>query len=84
VGTYFSEELKAVIKLGYTVKMIKGIHFTRFKPFTEYVNHFYETKKNSIGPLRFITKSHLNNFYGIFGIKNNKLETLMIDSRDLP
>ena len=64
IGTYFSEELKAVEKLGYIIKPLEGYAFSKFKPFTDYINHFYLQKKNSKGPERFISKMHLNQFYG--------------------
>ena len=44
-GTYFSEELKAVIELGYEITLIKGYEFTKTDLFSDYVNHFYDIKK---------------------------------------
>lgn len=50
IGTYFSEELKAVIPHGYEVKLIRGIEFSKIDLFTDYVKHFYQIKKkNSFG-----------------------------------
>ena len=46
-GVYFSEELKAVEKLGYQFKLIKGYEFSKANLFESYVNYFYEIKKNS-------------------------------------
>lgn len=43
-GTYFSEEIKEVIKHGYKVKITKVYQFSRGKLFEDYVNHFYEKK----------------------------------------
>jgi len=34
--------------------------------FSDYVNNFYEQKRNSTGPPRFMAKLHLNALYGIF------------------
>lgn len=47
-GTYFSEEIKAVIKHGYKVKITKIYQFSKAKLFDDYVLHFYEKKKNSV------------------------------------
>ena len=45
-GTYFSEELKAVAKLGYKITLISGYEFSKVEDlFKGYVNHFYEVKK---------------------------------------
>jgi DNA polymerase type B, organellar and viral len=60
-GVYFSEELKAVEKLGYQIILIKGYEFTKFKPFNGYINNFYEIKKNSTSVERDIAKLQLNN-----------------------
>nr|YP_010296712.1 hypothetical protein MN596_mgp18 [Polyozellus multiplex]UMI33305.1 hypothetical protein [Polyozellus multiplex] len=51
IGTYFSEELKAVIKYGYTVKLISGYEFSKCDLFTDYIKHFYEQKKLAINLL---------------------------------
>src|SRR5258708_7663905 len=47
-GVYFSEELKAVVKLGYQIKLIKGYEFTKIDLFGKYVNTFYEIKRTTI------------------------------------
>jgi len=60
IGTYFSEELKAVQKYGYTFKFIKAYEFSKIDLFSDYVKHFYEQKKNSIDPERYLSKMHLN------------------------
>jgi hypothetical protein len=44
-GVYFSEELKAVSSYGYKIKLIRGYEFSKFFPFNEYVNDFYDKKK---------------------------------------
>lgn len=70
-GIYFSEELKAVSKLGYRIKLLEGYEFDKVDLFSDYVNHFYNIKKTSIknSPQRFIAKMHLNTLYGILGRK---------------
>ena len=63
-GTYFSEELKAAMKHGYTIKeIIVGYEFKReANLFKDYVNHFYEVKKaatiNKDITMRSISKLH--------------------------
>jgi hypothetical protein len=55
-GVYFSEELKAVVKLGYQIRLIRGYEFTRTDLFTKYVNTFYEIKRTSTGSEKAIAK----------------------------
>src|SRR5271156_4025431 len=83
IGTYFSEELKAVQKYGYTFKFIEGYEFSKMDLFSDYVRNFYEQKRNSTGPKRFIAKMHLNQLYGIFGRKHDLLETINIYKEEL-
>lgn len=71
-GTYFSEELKAAIKYGYKIHILKVFHFSRHPDlFTKYINHFYEIKKeatmNKDAAKKAIAKLHLNSLYGMFG-----------------
>jgi hypothetical protein len=88
-GVYFSEELKAVVKLGYQITLIRGYEFTRTKDlFTNYVNTFYELKRTSVGSEKAIAKLLLNNLYGYFGrkqisiltqnVKNSNLEPILL------
>lgn len=83
-GTYFSEELKAVVKYGYKVELISGYAFTKRNLFKNYVKYFYNVKKHSKGAERFIAKMHLNQLYGIFGRKIDLIETVNIHRNDLP
>lgn len=83
IGTYFSEELKAVKPYGYTFKFLEGYEFSKVDLFSEYVDHFYDKKKNSIGSERFIAKMHLNQLYGIFGRKHDLLETVNFYKEEL-
>ena len=45
IGVYFSEELKAVEKLGYKITLIKGYEFSKIDLFSKYIDHFFEKKK---------------------------------------
>jgi hypothetical protein len=38
IGIYFSEELKAVQKLGYKITLIKGYEFNKLDLFSKYIN----------------------------------------------
>jgi hypothetical protein len=77
-GSYFSEELKAAVSYGYCVKLISGYSFTRAKLFNDYINYFYDIKKNSTGSTKFIAKLHLNTLYGYFGRKQDLLTSKVI------
>ena len=82
-GVYFTEEMKDLLKYGYTFKLITGYEFSKADLFSDYVNHFYNIKKNSTGSTRFIAKMHLNQLYGIFGRKLTSIETINIYNKDL-
>jgi hypothetical protein len=84
IGTYFSEELKAVQKLGYKFRIIKAYEFTKVNLFTDFVNEFYAKKQYSVGSERFIAKMLLNTLYGIFGRSQVTLESINLDVKDLP
>lgn len=82
-GVYFSEELKAVEKLGYQFKLIKGYEFSKANLFESYIKYFYEIKKNSTGVERNMAKLQLNNLYGYFGRKQVGLTTLNVKNAEL-
>ena len=82
-AVYFSEELKAVAKLGYQFKLIKGYEFSKANLFKSYINYFYEIKKNSTGVERNMAKLQLNNLYGYFGRKQEGLTTLNVKNVEL-
>lgn len=75
-GVYYSEELKAVSKLGYQIKLLEGTEFSQFRPFDDYIDHFYDLKKNSTGGTRFIAKMQLNQLYGIFGRRQELIRSV--------
>jgi hypothetical protein len=68
---------------GYKFKVLKAFEYSQSYLFNEYVDHFYNTKKNSIGPQRFIAKMHLNQLYGYFGRKLDLIETVNINANEL-
>jgi hypothetical protein len=87
IAVYFSEELKEVIKYGYKVKLINGYEFTKMDLFSDYVDHFYDKKKNAKlnkdEASKFIAKMQLNQLYGIFGRKQELIETVNIQKKYL-
>jgi hypothetical protein len=68
---------------GYKFKVLKAFEYSQSYLFNEYVDHFYNIKKNSIGPQRFIAKMHLNQLYGYFGRKLDLIETVNINANEL-
>jgi len=72
-----------VLPYGYKFNFLEGYEFSKIDLFSDYVNHFYDKKKNSVGPERFIAKMHLNQLYGVFGRKHDLLETRNIYMEDL-
>jgi DNA polymerase type B, organellar and viral len=84
IGVYFSEELKAVIEHGYQINLIKGYEFSKIDLFSSYVNHFYDLKRKATGAARWIAKNHLNLLYGLFGRRNDLIQTMNINKKDLP
>jgi hypothetical protein len=81
-GIYFSEFLKANIKLGCIVEPISGEEFEGEYVFKDYIDHFYDKKAKSKAmkniPGTFISKMHLNQLYGVFGRKNEQIETICV------
>ena len=84
-ATYFSEEIKAVLKLdlGYKFTVIEAHSYTKEYLFQGFIKHFYEIKKNSVGPAKFLAKLCLNSLYGMFGRKLEINETLVVNSKNL-
>ena len=82
-GIYFSEELRNAANLGYKIKLISGYEFSKISLFNNYVDHFYNIKRNAKGPMRYISKLQLNTLYGVFGRKQDLIHTININSKDL-
>ena len=84
IGVYFSEELKLYTNNNhYKIKYLELYEFSRFYPFKDFVNTFYNIKCNSTGSDRFIAKLLLNNLYGFFGRSYRLIKTLKINNNDL-
>lgn len=80
---YFTEELKEIEKFGYKVDLIKVYNFSKHDIFTDYINYFYNIKRNSKGAQRLIAKMHLNQLYGYFGRRQTLIETKNVYREDL-
>ena len=73
-GTYFSEELKAVLdlNLGYQFNILEAHRYSSGNIFDKFVNHFYEIKRNSSGSKKFISKLMLNCLYGMLFLRDRE------------
>ena len=68
-GVYTSIEILRALELGYTFKYHRGVYFTSKVIFKEYVDFYYEMKKNSDknSSAYALSKLMLNSLYGRFG-----------------
>lgn len=83
-GIYFSEELKLYLKnKSYNIAYLELYEFSKFYPFKDYVNTFYDIKSKSLNIDRFIAKLLLNNLYGFFGRSYRLIKTMKIDNDKL-
>ena len=82
-ATYFSEEIKEAIKLGYKFEFMEGYEFDKYPLFNSYVQDFFNQKKVAVGAQRFICKLHLNSLYGIMGRKQELIKTVNIRKEEL-
>jgi len=80
----FSEEMKEALKHGYSIKVKYGYKFERGKNlFKDYVDTFYEIKKNTKDPVeRALSKLLLNSLYGKFGMKEIISNMKIMDKKE--
>lgn len=83
IGTYFSEEVKEAMKLGYKFVFYEGYEFDTYPLFNNYVSDFYKDKKVATGAKRYIAKLHLNSLYGIMGRRQDLIRTVSIRKEEL-
>jgi hypothetical protein len=83
VATYFSEEIKEGLKLGYKFEYYEGYEFDSYPIFNSYVHDFHEEKKHATGAKKFIAKLHLNSLYGVMGRKQDLIRTVNIRKDEL-
>jgi DNA polymerase family B len=69
-GVYSTVEINKCLELGYKFKILSGVLFDRENIFKDYVNFFYDIKKNvqNSDPKYTIAKLFLNTLYGRFGM----------------
>ena len=83
-GVYFSEEIKAVLPLGYKILRIHSAkRFDKADIFNDYVKEMYQLKAVTTGAERWIVKLLLNSLYGIFGRKQDTIKTIIINNDKL-
>ncbi|MEM3264677.1 MAG: DNA polymerase [Thermoplasmata archaeon] len=67
-GVWCSPELDLAIEKGYKIKVKKGYVFIKTANiFKDYVDYWYNIKKNSLGAKKAVAKLMLNSLYGKFG-----------------
>jgi len=85
-GIYFTEEIKKLLKYeqGRLLELHEYQEYTRGNEFRPMMLHFYDKKKNAIGPARYISKLQMNSFYGFFGRKIEINEFINVYNNDIP
>lgn len=74
-GYYTNREIEKALKLGYEIEVIKGYTFNNTEYiFKDYVDYYYNIKKNNEGSKKEIAKLLLNSLYGKFGQKRNMIK----------
>jgi hypothetical protein len=82
-GVYFADYLAKAQDFGYKIELISGIEFEYADLFSTYIKDFYEIKRTSKGSLKYLAKLKLNSLYGMFGRKNESVDTLNIKNDEL-
>jgi len=81
---YFSEELKVAKRLGYTFKILRGVHYKKKNIFVNIIQKFHNLRsqysKNS--PSNTILKLLMNSLYGRFGMKPILPVTKIVDKKE--
>ena len=85
VETYFSEEIKHALTLGYKFKYINGISYEKGIVFNDFIDKIYKirlnTEKNS--PLNTLMKLLMNSLYGRFGMQTSMIQSKIINPIEL-
>jgi predicted nuclease of predicted toxin-antitoxin system len=71
------------VSYGYKVKLLEGYEFSKVDLFNSYIDHFYNIKSTSSGAAKFIAKLLLNSLYGVFGRKQELIQTINIHPSEL-
>jgi len=85
-GKYFTEEIKKILryKQGRIIEIHEAHTFEPRNKFRRMMLHFYDKKKNSIGPPKYLAKISMNSFYGFFGRKIEVNEFINVYNKDIP
>ena len=84
-GMYTSVEIKNAINYGYKFEILSGYIFKSEDLFSTYVHSCYEMKENSTkgSAMYTISKLLLNSLYGLFGRKQEIIESVTINKSDI-
>lgn len=75
--------MAAVQEIGYNIKPLQGIEFTKDFIFNDYVEKLFQKKQTAQGAERWICKQMLNCLYGVFGRKPEFLETIQVPNTEI-
>lgn len=83
--TYFSEEIKYALTLGYTFKYLRGISYEKGVLFDTFVDEMYDIRLSTAkdSSLNILMKLMMNSLYGRFGMKTSMLQSKIISSYEL-
>ena len=83
-GMFYSEELNNAIKLGYTIKILRGYYFSKYENlFQDYIGTLYNLRLefDKTHPMNYTAKLLMNSLYGRFGMSYQLSKTRVIDLR---
>ena len=81
-GIWTSEELKFAKEKGYEILVMKGYNFNKvFSLFDRFIFDLFNLKSKSVGSIRIIAKSLLNNLLGRFGLNMIKPITQLVNTK---
>ena len=76
------QEYLALKENGFDIIVNKGYVFYSYPIFKNYINHFYNLKKNSKGGKKLFYKLMLNSLYGKFGENRKHSEIILLNEKD--
>ena len=84
-GVFFSEELKLAQKLGYKIKILRGVSYEKKPLFVGIIDKFYgmRLKYPKESPMNIIFKLLMNSLYGRFGMKARIPTTQVVSEKKL-
>jgi len=76
------QEYLALKENGFDIIVNKGYAFYSYPIFKNYINHFYNLKKNSKGGKKLFYKLMLNSLYGKFGENRKHSEIILLNEKE--